>query len=60
MTTRETADLLCVSVFTVRRLALDGTLPTIRFTERSRLRFRRADVDALLRRWVRRGEERRS
>lgn len=58
MTTREAAEVLCVSVFTVRRLVLDGTLPAIKFTRRGRLRYREGDVDALLTRWVRRTEER--
>jgi excisionase family DNA binding protein len=48
LTTRETAALLDVSIFTVRRLAADGVIPVVRFTPRSRIRFRAEDV-ALLR-----------
>ena len=58
MTTRQVAETLCVSVFTVRRLVLDGTLPAIRFSRRGRMRYRPGDVDALLTRWVRRAAQR--
>ena len=48
LTSREAADRLGVSVFTVRILAKSGDLPAIRFGERGLLRFRVDDVEALL------------
>lgn len=48
MTTREVAEELSVSVFTVRHLANFGALPTVRFTETSRMRFRSEDVEEFL------------
>ena len=47
LTTRETAERLDVSIFTVRRLAADGVLPSVRFTPRSRIRFRVEDVEQI-------------
>jgi excisionase family DNA binding protein len=47
LTTRETAERLSVSVFTVRHLANFGALPTVRFTPTSRSRFRSEDVERL-------------
>jgi excisionase family DNA binding protein len=51
LTTREASEALSVSIFTVRRLAEKGALPTVRFTPTSRMRFRSEDVETLLRRW---------
>jgi excisionase family DNA binding protein len=48
LTTREVAERMSVSVFTVRLLAAHGALPTVRFTETSRLRFRVEDVESFL------------
>lgn len=45
---REVAELMAVSPWTVRRYVADGTLTAIRFHSRSRLRFRREDVERLL------------
>lgn len=47
LTTREVAALARVSTVTVTRWANEGKLPVIRVSERV-LRFRKADVDALL------------
>jgi excisionase family DNA binding protein len=48
LNTRETADRLNYSVYTVRELARAGVLPSVRFTERGQLRFASEDVDALI------------
>jgi excisionase family DNA binding protein len=48
LTTREVAERLSVSIFTVRHLANFGALPTVRFTETSRMRFRSEDVEGFL------------
>jgi excisionase family DNA binding protein len=48
LTTREVAERLSVSVFTVRHLAAHGALPTVRFTPTSRMRFRCDDVESFL------------
>ena len=37
-----------VSVFTARHLANFGALPTVRFAETSRMRFRSEDVESFL------------
>ena len=42
------ADLLGVSVCTIRRRAHDGTLPAVRLGEKGWLRFRRDDVEAFI------------
>jgi excisionase family DNA binding protein len=44
LTTREVAERLSVSVFTVRGFAECGVLPVVRFTPTSRMRFRAEDV----------------
>lgn len=48
LTTREVAEELDVSVWTVRILADHGALPVVRFTPTSRMRFRREDVEDFL------------
>jgi len=48
LTTREVAERLSVSVFTVRGFAVRGVLPVVRFTPTSRMRFRPGDVDRLV------------
>jgi excisionase family DNA binding protein len=48
LTTREVAEELSVSVFTVRNLAVFGALPVVRFTPTSRMRFRPDDVRSFL------------
>jgi excisionase family DNA binding protein len=47
LTTREVAERLSVSVFTVRGFAERGVLPVVRFTPTSRMRFRAEDVERL-------------
>jgi excisionase family DNA binding protein len=47
LTTREVAERLSVSIFTVRHFAERGVLPVVRFTPTSRLRFRPEDVERL-------------
>lgn len=49
LATREVAERLSVSIFTVRNLAEFGALPVVRFTPTSRMRFRPEDVEALMR-----------
>src|SRR3954453_13406114 len=56
LTTREAAERLSVSVFTVRNLAEFGALPVVRFTPTSRMRFRPEDVERLLESRLRREE----
>jgi excisionase family DNA binding protein len=48
LTTREVAERLSVSIFTVRLLAAHGALPTVRFTPTSRMRFRSDDVESFV------------
>jgi len=48
MTTRETAELLGVSTFTIRRAVKHGVLDPVRLGERGYLRFRRRDLEALI------------
>jgi excisionase family DNA binding protein len=48
LTTREVAERLSVSVFTVRGFAERGVLPVVRFTPTSRMRVRPGDVDKLV------------
>ena len=48
LTTREVAERLSVSVFTVRGFAERGVLPVVRVTPASRMRFRPEDVDELV------------
>jgi excisionase family DNA binding protein len=48
LTTREVAERLSVSIFTVRLLAAHGALPTVRFTSTSRMRFRSDDVESFV------------
>jgi excisionase family DNA binding protein len=48
LTTREVAERLSVSIFTVRNLADFGALPVVRFTPTSRMRFRSEDVEEFL------------
>ena len=48
MTTREVAERMSVSIFTVSLLAAHGALPTVRFTPTSRMRFRTEDVESFL------------
>lgn len=45
---REVAAALGVSPLTVRRLAADGVLDPVRFQPKSRLRFRRDDIESLI------------
>ena len=47
--TREVAEALDCSPFTVRRLAQKGVLEPVRLTPKAYLRFRPEDVDRLLR-----------
>jgi excisionase family DNA binding protein len=48
LTTQEVARLLRVHPETVRRLGRDGRLPGFALSDKSGWRFRRADVDALI------------
>jgi excisionase family DNA binding protein len=48
LTTREVAERLSVSIFTVRNLAEFGALPVVRFTPTSRMRFRAEDVESFV------------
>ena len=48
LTTREVAERLDVSVWTVRLLAAHSALPVVRFTPTSRMRFRVEDVESFV------------
>lgn len=48
LTTREVAERLSVRILTVRFLAAQGALPTVRFTPTSRMRFRSDDVESFV------------
>jgi excisionase family DNA binding protein len=48
LTTREVAERLPVSAFTVRGFVERGVLPVVRFTQTSRMRFGPEDVDRLV------------
>jgi excisionase family DNA binding protein len=56
LTTREVAERLSVTVWTVRSLADGGALPVVRFTPTSRMRFRVEDVERLARLGSREGD----
>ena len=48
LTTREVAERLSVTLWTVRNLAEGGVLPVVRFTPTSRMRFRIEGVERLM------------